>query len=95
MRHSLIVVFLLCCSCSSPSPPTEAEVRGLLAERTPQPNLVRESNLEGFHCDVSEADEADYECAFILAGVIHKHFYVKAGGKWKVVYEEGQPRVAP
>lgn len=91
MRHSLIIVFLLCCSCSPTPPPSEEEVRALLAKQIPQPNLVHESDLETFHCYVSEADEADYECEFVLAGVKHKHFYVRAGGKWKMVYEGDHP----
>lgn len=89
MRRLLISVLLLCCSCSQIPPPTEGEVKELLAKRTPQPNLVHESDLQAFHCYVSEADEADYECEFSLAGVKHKHFYARTGGKWKMVYEGG------
>jgi hypothetical protein len=89
MRYSLIFAFILCCSCSPVSPPTEIEIKKLLENPIAQPNHEEESGLEELHCRVSEGDKADYECDFLIGGVEHKHFYGRAGGNWRVVYEGG------
>jgi hypothetical protein len=89
MRQTLVITLLLCCSCSHVTPPTEDDVKRLLAINNPDSSLIRKSSLEGFECHLSEADDADYECEFILAGVYHEHYYVKVDGHWQMVYERG------